>query len=129
MYLCINSSSSECFIGLYGQNGQIAHITWDAHRTLADEIFIKIENLLGSNGLSYEDLQGLIICSGPGSFTGLRISHTVFNSLAYSLNIPIVGVVGDDWVSNGIDRLLNNENDKIAVPVYGGTVNISTPKK
>jgi tRNA threonylcarbamoyladenosine biosynthesis protein TsaB len=128
-YLCINSSSSDCVIALFGNDQEISYISWNAHRTLADEIFIKIEQLLNTANLSYDDIDGLVIYSGPGSFTGLRISHTVFNTLAYSLHIPIVGSDSHEWIQQGIKRLQKNENDKIAVPVYGGLANISKPKK
>jgi tRNA threonylcarbamoyladenosine biosynthesis protein TsaB len=128
-YLCINSSSSDCVIALFDNSQEISRISWNAHRTLADEIFIKIEQLLNTASLSYDDIDGLVIYSGPGSFTGLRISHTVFNTLAYSLCIPIVGSDGQDWIQTAVKRLQKDENDKIAVPVYGALANISKPKK
>jgi tRNA threonylcarbamoyl adenosine modification protein YeaZ len=37
-------------------------------------------------------LEGVIVCLGPGSFTGIRIGLSVANAFAWSLNIPIVGV-------------------------------------
>ncbi len=128
-YLCINSASNECTISLWNNNIVVAFLQWDSHRTLADEIFIKIEEILQRSNINYEDLNGLVIFSGPGSFTGLRISHTVFNTLAYSLNIPIVGAVGEKWAETGIEKLARGENDKISLPIYGGKINISKPKK
>jgi len=128
-YLCINSSESECYLSLWNQDKPRTTMSWDAGRTLADEIFVKIDEVLASSSCQYADLRGLVIYSGPGSFTGLRISHTVFNTLAYSLNIPIVGEVGDDWIRQGIMRLSTGKNDKIVSPIYGGKVNISKPKK
>jgi tRNA threonylcarbamoyladenosine biosynthesis protein TsaB len=42
-------------------------------------------------------ISGIGVMKGPGSFTGLRIGLTVVNTLADSLNIPIVGAMGDNW--------------------------------
>ena len=42
-------------------------------------------------GADFSDLRGIIVCVGPGSYTGVRVGVTVANSMALSLNIPIVG--------------------------------------
>ena len=51
-----------------------------------------IETLLEENGWAYGDLSGIIICSGPGSYTGMRISYSVAKGLCYALDIPLVAV-------------------------------------
>lgn len=71
----------------------------------------------------------MFVYKGPGSFTGLRIGITVFNTLAYANTWPIVGVTGDDWRQLGVKRLENKENDEIVLPEYGGEANITTPRK
>jgi len=72
---------------------------------------------------------GLVVYQGPGSFTGLRIGITVFNTLAYTNKWPIVGTTGDNWRQAGIQRLEQGENDEIVLPEYGGEANITTPRK
>ena len=37
-----------------------------------------------------DDLDGLAVVNGPGSFTGLRISLSVIKGLAYALKLPVV---------------------------------------
>lgn len=48
-----------------------------------------IVNLLGKKNLSWEDIGGIEINPGPGSFTGLRVGITVANILGYFLDISI----------------------------------------
>ena len=74
-------------------------------------------------------LTRLIVFTGPGSFTGLRIGITTMNSLAYGLDIPIVGVNGEKWIENGLQRLNDGENDRIITPHYGAEANITSPRK
>lgn len=51
-----------------------------------------IEESLKSLNLKPQDL-GRIVCGvGPGSYTGLRVAASVAKSLAYALNIPLIGV-------------------------------------
>ena len=103
--------------------------SWEAHRQLADTIHIKIAELLQSNSADWHDITGLVVYKGPGSFTGLRISITVANTLASTMKIPIVGSQGDEWLHNGLVALLGGKNDKIVLPEYGGTIHITAPKK
>ena len=51
-----------------------------------------IDDLLVKVGLTPQNLNGLIVALGPGSFTGIRIGLAVVKGLAQCLDIPIVGV-------------------------------------
>ena len=48
-----------------------------------------IRTILSNNKIEVEDLNDIIVCNGPGSFTGSRIAVTIAKTMAYSLNIPI----------------------------------------
>jgi universal bacterial protein YeaZ len=96
-------------------------------RELGKILLAEIEQML--DGLSLREITGLIVFSGPGSFTGLRIGITTMNTIAYANQIPIVGVGGNDWLKTGINRLKNSENDKIITPKYGAEPNITTKSK
>jgi len=48
--------------------------------------------LLERNGIQKRDLEGMIVISGPGSFTGLRVGLAAVKGLAEILRIPIVAV-------------------------------------
>ena len=127
MILALKTSDSITKIYLLNEYGKAVNKkTWQAERALADNLLSEIEQIINSN---WKDLTGLVVFVGPGSFTGLRIGITAMNTLAYSLNIPIVGTAGDNWVENGIKRLKNNENDRIVMPEYGAEANITKPKK
>ena len=52
----------------------------------------KIDELFQSAGLDQQALEALVVCLGPGSFTGLRIGLAGAKGLAVALGIPIVGV-------------------------------------
>ena len=51
-----------------------------------------IEETLTEVGLKYEDITGIAVSSGPGSFTGLRIGVNTAKTLARFLNIPLCAV-------------------------------------
>ncbi len=130
MILAIRTDKPEA--ELYALNPEdevVCEITWHAHRELSNTIFYKIDEVLEGAESDFSGLTGLIIYEGPGSFTGLRVGATVANTLAYSLDIPIVGTSGEEWVSDGAQRLRARENDEIVTPEYGGEANITKPRK
>src|SRR3990167_4191435 len=129
MILAIDTSTPECKMFLVRGNSVFAEKNWLAERRLALELLEQLEAFLSENNLTFQDLKGLIIFRGPGSFTGLRIGITVFNTLADSLNIPIVGELGGDWLRQGIGKLIEGKVDTIVLPEYGMPPHITHPKK
>lgn len=131
--LTVRTDKPEAEVGLYYSGRpaqeQLAYETWLAHRELANTIHYKIQALLQSCDKDWNDIQGIVVFQGPGSFTGLRIGLTVANTLAYARQIPIVATAADDWLVQGINRLISGENDKIAMPEYGAEANITVQKK
>ena len=58
----------------------------------AETLLPLIELLFESTGVSLQDITGLALSIGPGSFTGLRIGLSTVKGLAYGWQIPVVGV-------------------------------------
>lgn len=127
--LTIRTDKPEAEIGLFNGQKQIAYETWQAHRRLAETLHEQIAKILQLAGKEWNDVGGIVAYQGPGSFTGLRIGLSVANALVYSLNCPIIGATGKDWIAPGINKLLNNKNNKIVMPEYGSPVHITQPNK
>lgn len=128
LILMIRTDKPEAEIGLYNDQQQLAYEVWQAHRQLAETIHQKIHHLLTTQGRTLSDIGGIVCFKGPGSFTGLRIGLSVGNALAYSLAVPIVAAE-EEWVKQGIDRLLAGKSDVIALPEYGSPVYTTLPRK
>lgn len=58
----------------------------------AETILPLLQSLLESTGISLQDINGLALSIGPGSFTGLRIGLSTVKGLAYGSGVPVVGV-------------------------------------
>jgi tRNA threonylcarbamoyladenosine biosynthesis protein TsaB len=128
LILTIRTDKPESELGLFEDSKQLDYTQWPAHRELAETIHLKISELLRSQKTSINDIGGIIAFQGPGSFTGLRIGLSVANALASGLGIPVVATREPEWISTGIKRLQNQENDEPAQPHYGAPVHITAPK-
>ena len=102
---------------------------WEAGRTLARNMLAFLRDKLAEHGKDFSDISGIGIYRGPGSFTGLRIGMTVLNTLAQTNHVPLVGVMGEAWRDQALERLANGENDQIVLPEYGSEAHITTPRK
>lgn len=129
MILSIRTEKPVAEIGLHQGAKQIDYESWEAHRKLSDTLLAKIDTMLTSHELDTSSLSGIVVYKGPGSFTGLRIGITVANTLSYGLDIPVVADGSESWIRNGVKRLEQGENEKIALPEYGGEANITKPRK
>lgn len=129
MILALRTDKPLAELYLYEKDKQVAQLQWEAHRQLTDTIHIKIEELLKGVGGSWKDISGIVVFKGPGSFTGLRIGISVANTIAYAQSIPIVSTKTDEWLELGLAAISEGKDEKVALPEYGGAINITTPKK
>ena len=130
MILALRTDKPEAEIHLLTEDGvKKAEKIWIAQKTLADNLLSEIIVLMKSADIRFEDLSGLIVYKGPGSFTGLRIGVTVANTMAESLSIPIIGTKEDSWLDDGIVGLSQKEGGKIVLPEYGSEANTTKPSR
>jgi tRNA threonylcarbamoyl adenosine modification protein YeaZ len=62
------------------------------------------EEVLAEHGLSWQDLDAIGVGTGPGNFTGIRISVSAARGLALGLGAPAVGVTHLEAQVYGLPR-------------------------
>jgi tRNA threonylcarbamoyladenosine biosynthesis protein TsaB len=128
LIITLRTDKPEAEVGLYENERQLAYVVWTAHHQLAETLHTKIKEMLDSQNKSFDDIEGIVVFAGPGSFTGLRIGVTVANTLAYALNIPIAGRTEPTWLEGGIADLLAGKAGRQATVSYGSDPHITAPK-
>src|SRR5687767_10276156 len=99
MILAIRTDKSQAELYLLDESGkEQGSEVWEAGRELSQQILPRIRKLLKSQKIQFENLKGIVVFKGPGSFTSLRIGVSVANTLAYGLQIPVVGSAGKNWL-------------------------------
>jgi tRNA threonylcarbamoyladenosine biosynthesis protein TsaB len=56
------------------------------------QILEDVDGLLADAGLGRDSLEGVVVGTGPGSYTGLRIGLMTARALSFALDVPVAGV-------------------------------------
>lgn len=58
----------------------------------AQQLLTKIDELLKLSQKSIKNITAIVIFTGPGYFTGLRVGIAIANGFGYSLGLPVAGI-------------------------------------
>ena len=83
-----------------------------SERHTSQQVLPLLETLLSENNLTFENITGVEVDTGPGSFTGLRMGATIGITLGLLLDVPVNGKKGIASISldYGADRWKNDSD-------------------
>jgi tRNA threonylcarbamoyladenosine biosynthesis protein TsaB len=91
--LVLDTATTRAVIALGTPAGEpVAERSWVAGYRHGEELLPQLESMLHERGVALADLGGLVVGTGPGAFTGLRVGIATAKGLAHALGLPIVGV-------------------------------------
>jgi hypothetical protein len=91
--LAIDTSGLSAFVSLGESDGTVlAERRWAAGYRHGEELLARIDEMLTTTHVPKEELGGIVVGTGPGAFTGLRVGIATAKALAHGLGIPIAGV-------------------------------------
>jgi tRNA threonylcarbamoyladenosine biosynthesis protein TsaB len=92
MLLAVDTSTQSVGIALFDGNQILCEESWISRRYHTVELANAVQSNLFRAGLSAADLHVLAVASGPGSFTGLRIGLALIKGIAYTHQLPVIGI-------------------------------------
>lgn len=91
MILAIDTSAAQCAAALV--LGERVHSRSEPmERGHAERLMPMIAELMAEADASWDDLAAVAVCTGPGSFTGIRVGVAAARGIALGRGIPTVGV-------------------------------------
>jgi tRNA threonylcarbamoyl adenosine modification protein YeaZ len=111
MILAIDTSAAQCAVALL--DGEAVSMRAPMERGHAEALFPMIDAVLARAGAAYADLARIAVCTGPGSFTGLRVGVAAARGLALALGVPAIGV-------SRFEALAAEAGGPVAVCLAGG---------
>ena len=135
--LAIDTCENNAIIEL-NKNGEVFKTQLNQQESTSENLLVKVEELIIGSGLSLSQVNLLGVCTGPGSFTGVRIaiacvkglacgfknitlqSVNTFEKIAYKNNITTNAII--ILASGNADiyyAVLENNNNNVMFKEYG----------
>jgi tRNA threonylcarbamoyl adenosine modification protein YeaZ len=91
--LAIDTSGIRALVALGDAGGSlVAERRWAAGYRHGEELLTRIDEMLSAQGVALGDLSGIVVGTGPGAFTGLRVGLATAKALARGLEVAVAGV-------------------------------------
>jgi len=92
--LAIDTALAACSAAVLdtAHGGIVASESLPMTRGHAEALMPLLQRVMKSSGLAFADLDRVVVTTGPGSFTGLRVGIAAARGLGLALKVPVVGV-------------------------------------
>lgn len=107
--LAIDTATTRVVVATGSPDGVVDGVsTWTAGYRHGETLLPSIGRFLGEQNIRRSRLTGIVVGTGPGAFTGLRVGIATAKGLAHGLGIPLVGVSTAEALlaAVGLDRLV-----------------------
>lgn len=87
-----------------------------------------LQQFLKKQKVAIENIKKIVVCSGPGSFTGIRVGVSMAQALGFALNIPVRAITKNK-IPHDLRKLESLKATHALTLHYGQKPNITKPKK
>jgi tRNA threonylcarbamoyl adenosine modification protein YeaZ len=90
--LALDTTGPDCSASLVAEDNVLAHRSEMIGRGHAERLGPMVEEALSEAKLKPSAIDRVAVCTGPGSFTGLRVALAFAKGFALPDNLPVIGV-------------------------------------
>lgn len=90
--LAVDTATTSCSVALFSGDRLLAEVVYAAGKTHSHHLMSMIHRILEECRCKPEDIGGIAVTRGPGTFTGLRIGISTIKGLAAATGVPVVGI-------------------------------------
>ncbi|MBM7565158.1 tRNA (adenosine(37)-N6)-threonylcarbamoyltransferase complex dimerization subunit type 1 TsaB [Paenibacillus sacheonensis] len=110
LVLAVDTSTAALAAALTRGGEVLKEVLSLAERNHSVHTVSTVQTMLAECGVKPEELDGIAIGRGPGSYTGMRIAVSLGKTLAWVWNKPLVGVSSLEALAYGARQQDNREN-------------------
>lgn len=113
MILAMDTSTDVLSVSLHNNQEIIEEYSSKNKNKHSTRLMPAIDWIMKEANITPKDLTKIVVGIGPGSYTGVRIALSTAKTMAWTLNIPVIGVsslralslhaTGDDYVCSFLD--------------------------
>lgn len=90
--LGLDTTGAYCSVALVDTAKVLAYKSEKIGRGHAERLAPMVQEVLGAARLTAKDVDKLAVCTGPGSFTGLRVALAFAKGFALPRKLPVIGL-------------------------------------
>jgi tRNA threonylcarbamoyladenosine biosynthesis protein TsaB len=135
LLLALDTSTSTASLALFDGQRVLSETTWLAGREHSTRLLVELEIALERVGRTRDDLTGLVVARGPGSFTGVRVALSVAKGMSVGLHIPVWGVSTLDALALAASVcelptrvVIEAGRGRYATALYSGAADVDPPR-
>lgn len=124
--LAVDSAVTRLSIAAKNDDKTVSAV-YDIGMKQSETLLPAIDYILGKAGLKTADLDYTVLCAGPGSFTGLRLSFAALKAVEHAGNVPLYGIPTLEAYAHPYRHLpftvvsvVDAKKDKFYAAVYDG---------
>ncbi len=104
--LVIDTATDYLYVGLFAGASPKEEHHRRGKRDHSVHLMKKVEAVCSAGGITPDELDGIVVGVGPGSYTGVRIGVTVAKVLAWTLGKPLYTVSSLALMASGTEGLV-----------------------
>ncbi len=93
LLLALDTATRVCSVALGDEHKLWAEYSLHIEKTHSQRLMPLLVNMLKDAGVDKKAIDGLVVTTGPGSFTGIRIGMATALGLSLGLKVPALGVM------------------------------------
>jgi tRNA threonylcarbamoyl adenosine modification protein YeaZ len=91
--LVLDTATSTIVVAAGTRDGEIlASEAFEGRYRHSQELLPAVDRLLERAGVRLRELSAVVVGTGPGAFTGLRVGLATAKTLAHELGVPVIGI-------------------------------------
>ena len=91
--LALDTATSRVVVAAGRPDGSLlAERAFPAEHRHGERLLATVDELARASGLGVDAIEGIVVGTGPGAFTGLRVGLATAKTLAHELQVPIAGI-------------------------------------
>lgn len=99
MLLAIDTATQFMSVALHDGNNLIAEQTWQTSNNHSVQLGAALQSLFERYSVQASQLKHIAVCTGPGSYSGLRVGISFAKGLAAVNQLPLIGISAMDIVA------------------------------
>jgi tRNA threonylcarbamoyl adenosine modification protein YeaZ len=91
--LALDTATATALVAIGRPDGElVAADTWTAGYRHGEELLLRLDALLRAQAVDLASVVAIVVGTGPGAFTGLRVGLATAKGLAHGLERPLIGI-------------------------------------